>query len=77
LFFHSESIKSAFENWRSQIATLKTLLVKSRKFLRFQIGTLKRIPKMFELAKDEIKNLRSQFATSKEKEFQNDNVGAD
>ena len=34
------------------------------KFFRCQIVTLKRIPKMIELTKDEIKNLRSQFVIS-------------
>ena len=38
---------------RSQFVILKALFVKKgRKFLRFQIGTLKRVTKMFDLRRD-------------------------
>ncbi|PQP33275.1 hypothetical protein C6A36_00145 [Desulfobacteraceae bacterium SEEP-SAG10] len=40
---------------RSQLATLKALFVKKgRKFLRCQIGTLKRVSKMFDSRSDDI-----------------------
>ena len=51
--FMFELTKDEYQSLRSQIVTLKVLFVKKgRKFLRCQIGTLKRVSKMFDTRRD-------------------------